>query len=67
MWGLLGAEEKNHLPQPAGHASFDAAQDIVGFRGCLEPFSTHPVVVLGIALTEVQDLHLALLNFMRFM
>ncbi|KAK4818202.1 hypothetical protein QYF61_008586 [Mycteria americana] len=25
---------QNHLPRPAGHASFDAAQDAVGFLGC---------------------------------
>ncbi|KAK4827563.1 hypothetical protein QYF61_019187 [Mycteria americana] len=29
-----GVEGQNHLPQPAGHASFDAAQDTVGFLGC---------------------------------
>jgi len=28
-----GAEGKNHLPRPAGHASLDAAQDTVGL-GC---------------------------------
>ncbi|KAK4830718.1 hypothetical protein QYF61_013168 [Mycteria americana] len=27
-------EEKNHLPQPADHVSFYAAQDTVGFLGC---------------------------------
>ena len=25
---------KDHLPQPAGHASLDATQDTVGFLGC---------------------------------
>jgi len=25
---------QNHLPQPAGHASFDASQDMVGLLGC---------------------------------
>ncbi|KAK4818827.1 hypothetical protein QYF61_019864 [Mycteria americana] len=29
-----GAEGENHLPRPADHASFDAAQDTVGFLGC---------------------------------
>jgi len=29
-----GAEGQNPLPQPAGHASLDAAQDTVGFLGC---------------------------------
>jgi len=28
------AEEQDHLPWPAGHASFNAAQDMVGFLGC---------------------------------
>ncbi|KAK4831900.1 hypothetical protein QYF61_020047 [Mycteria americana] len=28
-----GADRENHLPQPADHASFDAAQDMVGFPG----------------------------------
>jgi len=29
-----GAEEQNPLPQPVGHAAFDAAQDAVGLLGC---------------------------------
>ncbi|KAK4821646.1 hypothetical protein QYF61_026507 [Mycteria americana] len=29
-----GVEGQNHLPRPAGHASFDAAQDTVGRLGC---------------------------------
>jgi len=29
-----GAKGQNHLPQPAGHAAFDAAQDTVGLLGC---------------------------------
>ncbi|GAB0206549.1 CBP80/20-dependent translation initiation factor [Grus japonensis] len=32
--GSLGVEEENHLPRPAGHASFDATQAMVGFLGC---------------------------------
>ena len=28
------AEGKDHLPHPAGHASFDAAQNSVAFLGC---------------------------------
>jgi len=28
------AEGQNHLPRPAGHPSFDAAQDTVGLLGC---------------------------------
>ena len=27
-------EGRDHFPYPAGHASFDAAQDTVGFLGC---------------------------------
>ena len=29
-----GVEGENHLPCSAGHASFDAAHDMVGFLGC---------------------------------
>ncbi|KAK4806146.1 hypothetical protein QYF61_001069 [Mycteria americana] len=29
-----GVEGENRLPRPAGHASFDAAQDTIGFLGC---------------------------------
>jgi len=29
-----GVKGQNHCPRPAGHASFDAAQDTVGFLGC---------------------------------
>ena len=28
------AERQNHLPQPAGHTSFDVAQDMAGYLGC---------------------------------
>ncbi|KAK4827796.1 hypothetical protein QYF61_021788 [Mycteria americana] len=34
-------EGQNHLPQPAGHASFDAAQDTVGFLGCERTLLAH--------------------------
>ena len=27
-------ERQDYLPQPAGHTSFDDAQDMVGFLGC---------------------------------
>ncbi|NXC65955.1 LBN protein, partial [Anhinga anhinga] len=41
-------EGQNHLPRPAGHASFDAAQDTLGFLGCkctlLEGASLHTSV-----------------------
>ncbi|KAK4828118.1 hypothetical protein QYF61_023916 [Mycteria americana] len=81
-----GVEGQNHLPQPAGHASFDAAQDTVGLLGCestllahiqlfihqypqvllhrdaLKPFISQPVLILGVALTQVQDLALGLVE-----
>ncbi|KAK4829762.1 hypothetical protein QYF61_006486 [Mycteria americana] len=83
-WHKSRVEGENHHPRPAGHASFDAAQDTVDFLGCkrtllshvellidqhpqvlllraaLNPFSTQPVFVLGIAPTHVQDLALGL-------
>jgi len=31
-------ERQDHFPQPADHASFDAAQDTVGFHGSHGPF-----------------------------
>ncbi|KAK4823100.1 hypothetical protein QYF61_025838 [Mycteria americana] len=75
------AEGQNHLPQPAGHTSFDAAQDTVGFlgrectllahvhnpqvllhRAALNPFIPQPVLIPGVAPTQVQDLALALVE-----
>ncbi|KAK4824151.1 hypothetical protein QYF61_011229 [Mycteria americana] len=35
------AEGQNHLPRPAGHASFDAAQGTVGLLGCEHTLSAH--------------------------
>ncbi|KAK4826191.1 hypothetical protein QYF61_006135 [Mycteria americana] len=79
-------EGQNHLPQPTGHASLDAAQDMAGFLGCertlpahvqlfihqypqvllhraaLNPFIPQPVLILGVAPTQVQDLELGLLE-----
>ncbi|KAK4824658.1 hypothetical protein QYF61_017031 [Mycteria americana] len=79
-------EGQNHLPRPAGHASFDAAQDTVGLLGCKRTLSAHvqlfihqypqvlfrraaldhiipqPVLKLRIALTQVQDLALGLVE-----
>ena len=70
---------QDHLPCPAGHASFDAAQDMVGFLGCEGTFLAHVqfaihlypkiffnravlnhfipqlALVMGVALTQVQD------------
>ena len=34
-------EGENPLPRPAGHASFDAAQDTVGFLGCKRTLPGH--------------------------
>ncbi|KAK4826030.1 hypothetical protein QYF61_003851 [Mycteria americana] len=79
-----GVEGQNHLPQPAGHNSFDTDQDMVGFLGCECTFLAHvqlfihqypqvllhraalnhiipqPVLILGVAHTQVQDLALGL-------
>ncbi|KAK4816292.1 LOW QUALITY PROTEIN: hypothetical protein QYF61_014590 [Mycteria americana] len=40
-----GVEGQNHFPQPAGHASLDAAQDTVGLLGCKRTLSAHPQVL----------------------
>ncbi|KAK4831400.1 hypothetical protein QYF61_017531 [Mycteria americana] len=85
-WGLTRAEEENHLPQPAGHASCYAAQDMVGLlgyehtllahvqlfihqypqvllcRAALDHIIPQPVLILGVALTQVQDLALGLVE-----
>ncbi|KAK4825966.1 hypothetical protein QYF61_003535 [Mycteria americana] len=79
-------EGQNHLPRPAGHASFDAAQDMVGLLGCehtlpvhvqlfihqyprvflsraaLHPFIPQPVLIPGVAPTQVQDPALGLVE-----
>ncbi|KAK4819472.1 LOW QUALITY PROTEIN: hypothetical protein QYF61_004698 [Mycteria americana] len=34
-------EGQNHLPRPAGHAAFDAAQDTVGLLGCKRTSLAH--------------------------
>jgi len=34
-------EGQNHLPRPAGHAAFDAAQDTVGCLGCERTLLAH--------------------------
>ncbi|KAK4817891.1 hypothetical protein QYF61_002060 [Mycteria americana] len=34
-------EGQNHLPRPAGHTSFDAAQDTVGLLGCERTLLAH--------------------------
>ncbi|KAK4833105.1 LOW QUALITY PROTEIN: hypothetical protein QYF61_027771 [Mycteria americana] len=34
-------EGQNHLPQPAGHAALDAAQDMVGLLGCKRTLLAH--------------------------
>ncbi|KAK4811179.1 hypothetical protein QYF61_019810 [Mycteria americana] len=36
-----GVEGENHLPRPAGHASFDTAQDTIGFLGCERTLLAH--------------------------
>ncbi|KAK4823668.1 hypothetical protein QYF61_005639 [Mycteria americana] len=39
-------EGQNHLPRPAGHTSFDAAQDTVGFLGCERTLPAHVQFVI---------------------
>ena len=42
MWSHRSrVEGPNHLPRPAGHTAFDAAQDTVGFPGCKHTLLTH--------------------------
>ena len=82
-WGLTRVDGQDHLPHPAGHTfCFDAAQDVVGFRGCegtllahiqlaihqysqilfsravLNPYLSQFVLVVWVAMTQVQDLTL---------
>jgi len=70
---------QNHLPHPAGHASLDAAQDMVGPLGFKHTLPAHaessinrhhhsppmPYLCLGLPLPRYKTLYLALLNFMR--
>ncbi|KAK4830124.1 hypothetical protein QYF61_008551 [Mycteria americana] len=76
--GSHRVEGENHLPRPAGHTSFYAAQGTIGVLGCkrtllshvqvfihqaaLNPFIPQPVPELGIAPTQVQDLALGLVE-----
>ena len=36
-----GVKGQNPLPRPAAHAALDAAQDTVGFPGCIKNTYTH--------------------------
>ncbi|KAK4830572.1 hypothetical protein QYF61_011750 [Mycteria americana] len=38
---------ENHFPQPADHASFDAAQDTVGFLGCKCTLPAHVELLIN--------------------
>ncbi|KAK4822675.1 hypothetical protein QYF61_019042 [Mycteria americana] len=40
-------EGENHLPRPAGHASFDAAQDTVGLLGCKHTLPGHVELLIN--------------------
>ncbi|KAK4832092.1 hypothetical protein QYF61_020707 [Mycteria americana] len=42
-----GVEGENHLPRPAGPASFDAAQDTVGFLGCKHTLPGHVELLIN--------------------
>ena len=39
-------EEQDHLPQPAGCASFDAARDTIGLLGCKGVLLSHVQLVI---------------------
>ncbi|KAK4817241.1 hypothetical protein QYF61_005263 [Mycteria americana] len=43
-----GVEGQDHLPRPAGHASFDASQDTVGFLGCKHTLPCHVEVLINL-------------------
>ncbi|KAJ7414376.1 hypothetical protein BTVI_41314 [Pitangus sulphuratus] len=36
-----GVKGQNHLPHPAAHSAFDAAQDTIGFLGCEHTLMAH--------------------------
>lgn len=75
-------EGENHFPCPAGHCSFDAAQDAADFLGCMctlpahvhqypKSFSTWLLSIHSSLSVLIQrgwygTLHLALFNFMKF-
>jgi len=40
-------EGQNHLPRPAGRASFDEAQDMVGLLGCDRTLPGHDELVIN--------------------
>jgi len=40
-------KEQDPLPCPAGHATFDAAQDVVGFLGCKCTLSDHVELLIN--------------------
>ena len=42
-----GVAGQNHLPQPAGHTSFDAAQDTVAFLGCESTLPVHVELLIN--------------------
>ncbi|PKU38890.1 hypothetical protein llap_10804 [Limosa lapponica baueri] len=46
-----GMEGQNHLPRLAGHSSFDAAQDMVGFSGLQshQVFDAWEALIIGVA------------------
>jgi len=45
--GLTKAKQENHLPQPAGHASFDTVQGIVGHLGCERTLLHHVELIFN--------------------
>jgi len=66
-----GVKGQNHLPRPAGHASLDAAQDMVGLLGCKRILLAHvellihqfpPILLLRAVLEPLSTLSLFLSN-----
>ena len=52
-----GVEGENHFSQSPGHASFDVAQDAVGFLGCKHTLSGHVELALGIVV--LHEVHMS--------
>jgi len=46
---------QNHLPQPAAHASLDAAQDTVGLLGCKHTLPAHVEFLISISCSSASN------------
>ena len=45
--GGVSPERQNHLPLPAGHSAWDAAQDVVGLLGCERTLVCHAELLVN--------------------